>query len=130
MPGTLRKATTIKALINLVNTVIFGIAFGGIALSLFFFAPGRLVGARCTVLIVSCIVLLVTSSHFSRRKRMSLRLPLLLLGLAGALFIVWGSYVVSSYVLFAKGGLTALQTGAQFALFGILTVVTASFARK
>ena len=129
MPKTLRKARALRGTINLINTLVFGVAFGGVALSLFFFSPGRYMSIRIAVLSASCAILLMTSGSLSKRKRRAARWPLMALMFAGALFALWGGIgVVKS--LFTAQDISVVVSGAQFILFGFTSLLTAAFARR
>ena len=128
MPRTLRRESHIRGIVNLVNETIFGLAFAGIALSLFFFSPERMISVRVLILSACCLLLLITASTSSRRKKRALRFPLLALSMGGVLFAGWGFAVVVRAALMSSEGFSVI-TGFWFILFGAATFATALRAR-
>ena len=129
MPKTLRRESYIRGITNLVNEITFKAAFLGVVLSLFFFSPERMISVRVSILSASCILLLVSANTFTKRKKRTVRLPLLALSAGGALFAVWGLGIVARALLSSAGDGPAIATGAWFVLFGVVTLATALRAR-
>ena len=130
MPRTLRKLSYARGISNLISSFVFGVAFSSIALSLFFFSPGRYMSVRISVLSAACIALLVSSGMLSKRKKRMVKMPLLFLCIAGFFFSVWGGFVMVKTLISASSDISVVLTGAQFALFGMVALLTAAFARR
>lgn len=130
MPYRLRRAYAVKAVTDLINTVVFFIAYSSVALSLFFFSAERALLVRILILAVSCTAMVVTARAFDRHGAKKLRLPLRLLFVAGLVFILWGvGLAVATHV---RGHMdqTLLLHGYRFILFGIPVVLSAHFAKR
>ena len=130
MPKTLRRLSYARGISNLITSTIFGVSFLSIALSLFFFSPGRMMSIRISVLSAACIALLLSSGALSKRRKRVVKMPLLLLAFAGLVFACWGGVVIAKALLLHASDISVVINGAQFVLFGVVTLLTSLFARR
>lgn len=129
MSETLRKAHTLRAINNLFNSLLFAISYAGIALTMFLFSPENMI--VCTgFLVACCIVLLITSGSMSKRRKKTIRIPLLVLALAGMAFAGWGTAVIVRTVVWSQVSGGTVITGLQFLFFGMVAFMSGLFAKN
>ena len=128
MPRTLRKVSYARGISNLIHSLIFVVAFTSITLSLFLFSPERYMSIRISILSAACIALLVSAGGLTKRRRRMVRMPLMFLCIAGVFFTCWGGIMITKALMYYAD--ISVVAGAQFILFGVVTFLTAAFARR